>query len=673
MILTFRWPALVLVTRLAMSAAQSQTDDRLPLLRKLVDDESPRVRVEALRALAKIPTAEAAEAALSVLQKPMDPTLDYALWLTINDLAEPWIASVKAGAWKPEEHPRELEFALRALRPEQTSQVLETVLSGKPLPRNGSGPWIEIIGSAGAPADLAKLWNQAVEGGFEPAATARALESLHEASRLRNQRPSGSPAALSSFLSHSDPAVRLAAIRLAGRWKEIGDALPTLLKVAGDSVVPLPERNAAFEALRQIGGEAVLQGLNRFSEPGRDPQVRRAAAINLASLSGQDGFVRAVETSETLTNDEEAIEYWRALLAIKGSALPLREALVDRRLSPLAAKAAMRAAREGGRDEIELVTAIAKAGGLTTDTQQFEAELMRELAAKAASSGDPRHGEQVYRRAELVCITCHAIGGAGGKVGPDLTSIGASAPMDYLVESLFLPNARIKEGYHSIIVETRDGEEVTGTLSRETTEELFLRNAAGQEVAIAKANIARRETGRLSMMPAGLLEPLTEKDRLDLIAFLSRLGKPGEFDASKGGVARLWRVANVVHTDVQNNQGDWYWQKPLNDKRWIPLLSLVNGDLPGPIIEEAVRTQAWTSKVAVVLATELVQTAPATVHLRSPTPGVEVWIGGKPLGQSGDLTCDLPAGTHRVVLKLDPRRLPDRVRLEVEGSTFALN
>ena len=48
-------------------------------------------------------------------------------------------------------------------------------------------------------------------------------------------------------------------------------------------------------------------------------------------------------------------------------------------------------------------------------------------------------------------------GGAGGKIGPDLTSIGASAPPDYLVESLLYPNAKIKEGYHSVLIATKDG------------------------------------------------------------------------------------------------------------------------------------------------------------------------------------------------------------------------
>ena len=98
------------------------------------------MRVEAPRSLAKIHTAEAAALALSVLDRPMDPTLDYALWLTINDLSDPWIQSLRDGSWKTEGHEKQLEFALKAIRPEQASQVLGQLIGGKPLPADGTGP-----------------------------------------------------------------------------------------------------------------------------------------------------------------------------------------------------------------------------------------------------------------------------------------------------------------------------------------------------------------------------------------------------------------------------------------------------------------------------------------------------------------------------------------------------
>ena len=68
--------------------------------------------MEAMRALAKIPTARSAELVLAATEKPMDEFLDYAVWLSINDLAEPWIASIKSGEWKPEGNEKQLAFGL---------------------------------------------------------------------------------------------------------------------------------------------------------------------------------------------------------------------------------------------------------------------------------------------------------------------------------------------------------------------------------------------------------------------------------------------------------------------------------------------------------------------------------------------------------------------------------
>lgn len=649
---------------------RAQSDDRLELLSGLVKDDSAKVRLEALRALAKIPSARSAALALGVLEKPMDPTLDYALWLTINDLAQPWIEAVKSGQWKPEGREAQLAFALKALKPDQVAQVLSSVLGDKPLARDGAGPWIEAIGSAGSSRYLGRLLVQASDGGFEAAALGRSFRALVEAARLRQALPEADPKRLEPFFAHADSAVRSDAVRLAGFWKK-DTHVAVLLKAVASA--PAAERALMFESLRQIGNEAVKTGLAQLSGDGSEPAVRRGAAVALAALDAGRGFAAVTGAAQTLSGDAESLEYWRAVLGIKGAAVSLRGALESRSLPEAAARAGIRVAREGGRNDVELVGAFAKAGGLAADAEKLTGELIKELAARAAAEGDPMRGERVFRRADLACTTCHAIGGAGGLVGPDMTSIGASAPMDYLVEALLLPNAKIKEGYHAVVVETKDGEEVTGTVARETQQELFLRNATGQEVAIPKTTIARRENGKLSLMPSGLLEPVAEKDRLDLFAFLSRLGKPGPFDASKGGVARLWRLAHVVHTDQQDNQGDWFLKRPLSEKRWVPVYSLVSGGIPRDLLEESIKAQAWSSKLALVAATEIDQAVAGPVTFRSSVPDAELWVGGRMIGKGGEVRTELPAGRHRVVLRMDPRQAPEMLRLEAVGTSFVLN
>jgi putative heme-binding domain-containing protein len=657
----------------ALSQAASPADDRLPVLRLLVADPSPAVRAEALRALARIPTAEAADLALSVLDLPMDAHLDYALWLTFNDLATSWIQSLQSGEWKAEGRENQLAFALQALPPAQTAQVLQRVLGDQPLPRDGTGPWIEAIGKAGGPDSLKRLFQQVTTGDFDEPAAVRALRALAEAARFRQQLPATPLADFSSLLQSPSEPVRLEALRLAALWKEVPGLVPPILERVRSSSATAEERTAAVETLRQLGGPEALAGLQRLAGTDADAGVRRQAVLAWAALDARSAMPAVLELAASLSEEQAALSFWREALGVRGMGDLLKESLPQARLPEPVSRAGMRAAREGGRDDVELVAALAQAGGLTTDSAELTQSLLHDLAEESLAQGDPHRGERLYRRPDLACVTCHAIGGVGGKVGPDLTSIGASAPLDYLVESLLLPHAKIKEGYHSVVVETRDGEEYTGTLARENQEQLVLRNAAGQELALAKSTLVSREMGRLSLMPSGLLESLTAGERRDLIAFLSQLGKPGPFDASQGGVARLWRVANVVHTDIQNNQADWFWKAPWNHPRWSVVPAWVQGQLTADLLEEATRAQAWTSKVETVLATEMETAAPGPVTFRVIPTAAALWVEGRPvtLSDRGPIM-DLAAGRHRVVIRLEPRRIPESLRLEATGASFLL-
>lgn len=133
----------------------------------------------------------------------------------------------------------------------------------------------------------------------------------------------------------------------------------------------------------------------------------------------------------------------------------------------------------------------------------------------------------------------HAIGGVGGVIGPDLVSIGSSAPVDYLVESLIAPSKKIKEGYHTTLVITENGDAFAGAVARENGDEMVIRDAAGQEQRIAKADIAKTTVSPVSLMPLGLTTSLREDEFIDLVRFLSELGKEGAFKTSPSGKSRF--------------------------------------------------------------------------------------------------------------------------------------
>lgn len=61
------------------------------------------------------------------------------------------------------------------------------------------------------------------------------------------------------------------------------------------------------------------------------------------------------------------------------------------------------------------------------------------MAAPVAAAGDKVKGEKVYNDAK--CSVCHKIGTKGGKMGPELTKVGATRDLAWLIKYLANPKA----------------------------------------------------------------------------------------------------------------------------------------------------------------------------------------------------------------------------------------
>jgi len=681
---------------LADASTSFAESDTVARLAKLVTDPHPRVRLEAVRALAKFPSAKSAELVLSAVDTiGADTFLDYAVWLSINELAQPFLASLESGAWLPDSPAklRQLEYAMKSLDPALASSSVTKFLAAKPLTKDGSGPWIELIGAAGGPAEVNRLWEQIVKRDFTEAALVRALNALTAAVRLRNVQPAGDASRGLALLSDANLATRVAFVNLQGAWKNPGAAFAEMVKLAGDEKIPVEVRTALFGAFRELGAIGpVLGALQPLAAKTSPAPVRRAAAVTLASLQPAKFADLAFDELAETKSDAEALDLWRSVLATKGAAREFGGKVGSRTGLPAhVATAGLRAAREGAQPDATLIASLTKLANITAlSPDKLTPAKLKELADLAVKSGDPARGERVYRRAELGCVLCHAIGGVGGKVGPDMTSLGAAAPVDYLVESVLLPNAKIKEGFHGITIETKDDLEYSGILVRETGQEVVVRNAQNQEVSVAKSNLRKRANASQSLMPSGLLDTVSEADRNDLVAFLSRLGKPGDYDASKGGVARVWRVLPVTH---RMDQGGWdkitkgdftaQWtamESGIGDHTWKPATSLVSGALAKPDFAPT-NIPGHVTLTSVFVASTFTLAKPGAVTLNVVGANTaDAWVNGSKAkvntpGAQGALalTSQLPAGTHTVILRLDGAKLPDSVRLKSTDVSWSLN
>jgi putative heme-binding domain-containing protein len=140
-------------------------------------------------------------------------------------------------------------------------------------------------------------------------------------------------------------------------------------------------------------------------------------------------------------------------------------------------------------------------------------------------TGDAKRGEALFfDRDGIGCWRCHSAGGRGtATIGPDLTGLSASFDKPEIVRSVLEPSSRVAEGYQPLVVAKTDGTVVTGLVRGETEAHVDLMGTDLKPARIAKTDIEVRRVGEASLMPTGLVDPLTPAEFADLIAYLESL------------------------------------------------------------------------------------------------------------------------------------------------------
>jgi putative heme-binding domain-containing protein len=126
----------------------------------------------------------------------------------------------------------------------------------------------------------------------------------------------------------------------------------------------------------------------------------------------------------------------------------------------------------------------------------------------------------VFNGSKAACISCHAIGYAGGTLGPDLTRIGQVRSERDLLEAVVFPSVSFARGYEPAVVQTRSGVVHSGVLRVDGPDEIVLSTPAGVDTRIPRNDVADVQPGVVSVMPPGFADVLTRTELADLLAFL---------------------------------------------------------------------------------------------------------------------------------------------------------
>jgi len=558
--------------------------DGLSLLAALVMDDVPRVRLEAVRSLGRVRDPRAVELALGVLDRPMDGFLEYGLTTTVRDLRDVWLPALAGGTIDFGGNARQLSFALAAAGSPDVVGPIVGLLRARDVPLERRVSLLGVVAAVGKPADLALVFESALALAAEPSARTAAVEVLERLADAWAARGLAAPedSARALALLHSDdPQLAASGCRLAGLWGVSGAVAPLrALAASRDSAVPLCR--ASLDALSVLASADARAALETLADDPRAPaSLRHDAVAALAAVDPDAAAPRAVALLVGEPDPDSIDRLLRAFVRRQGGAGALASALAGKKVGQDIARIGLREARTTALVDASLVAALEAAGGFGGDAPSHSRSALLAAFAAEHAPGDPRRGEAVFRRESLRCQSCHAIGGSGGLIGPELSSLGASAPFDYVLDSLLEPDKAIKEGFHSLAIVTTRGEVHTGIKTRETAEAITLHDAEGNDVTIPRSRIVAETPGR-SLMPSGLLDGLAAGEAIDLLRFLSELGRSPDFSVGRARFARSWRFLAgglgrlAVLSPVEQ-------ARALADGRgfeWVPAYSRVDGRLP---------------------------------------------------------------------------------------------
>jgi cytochrome c oxidase cbb3-type subunit III len=153
----------------------------------------------------------------------------------------------------------------------------------------------------------------------------------------------------------------------------------------------------------------------------------------------------------------------------------------------------------------------------------------------ALIAGDQANGERLFW-SKGNCGQCHTVGVRGGRMGPDLTEVGARRGPDYLRTSIVEPEAEVPETfavYRRVIympdnflqvrVVTQGGAKITGVRVNEDTFTIQLRDYSDRVYSFRKEELKElHEDWGKSPMPS-YRDLLSESEIKDVVAYLVSL------------------------------------------------------------------------------------------------------------------------------------------------------
>lgn len=232
--------------------------------------------------------------------------------------------------------------------------------------------------------------------------------------------------------------------------------------------------------------------------------------------TAEDPWSDALEELVAAPSDPSYRKLVQTFLAQEGGVLALMKALDER--GPLHQRRV-----EVARLAVELAPKSAGLFDRFLPSPERRASSRKDPRVILALKGDGARGKTVFDRVLAAsCLVCHQHGENGRPIGPSFDEIAKREP-GQILEGLLEPSKSIAPDYAAHTLQTKDGKVAVGIIIKRTDQKVELLDLSGERQSFAAKDLQKVTAYPQSLMPAGLLAPLTNQEIADVLAFIKAL------------------------------------------------------------------------------------------------------------------------------------------------------
>jgi putative membrane-bound dehydrogenase-like protein len=466
-------------------------------LREMSSDSDDRVVFQLACTLGGLPAAQSFEVLKSIVTRHIeDPWYQMAVLSAAAKNSNQWFQAMIKDPAFVQEHSKGREDFLRRIA---------SIIGAK----QSASEINAVLASVSFRQDLDEQWRVAALEGL--------AEGLKQGTKSRMKLSGEGQEKLLKLVETQSPELSKSAFEVAASSElEASGRLRNLIKKAAESA---KKRDVTVEsrvgATRMIGLDpthstsAVLEQLLVPQEP---EEVQVAAARALLNQSDTKSLEVLLKKWQSYTTPVREVVL-EGFFKNSGSLHVLLDAIKTDKVKPwsLSRSRRMQLLRSGDEDVRKQAETLF--AGIPNDRQSIIEKYRRAVLV----NGDIDRGKQIFNKK---CSRCHKIGGA--EVGPDLLTI-TKWDKAQLLENILDPSANVVPGYEEYLMETKDGNMITGVMVQESETTVTLRRSKGDEDTVLRSNIASLRAGTVSAMPEGLEDEISVEQMTDLLEFLRSL------------------------------------------------------------------------------------------------------------------------------------------------------